>query len=91
MAYNITGVGTANVDADNFVPELWSAGVQNYIKKKFLLANLVNDVSFMVSNAGDTINILVLQKIQLQQQQYLHLGKQLLRLAILRQMIQKVH
>ena len=57
MANNITGVGTANTDADVFVPELWSAGVQNYIKKKFLLANLVNDVSFMVSNAGDTINI----------------------------------
>ena len=57
MAYNITGVGTANVDADNFVPELWSAGVQNYIKKKFLLANLVNDVSFMVAAAGDKINI----------------------------------
>ena len=57
MAYNITGVGTANTDADVFVPELWSAGVQNYIKKKFLLANLTNDVSFMVSNAGDTINI----------------------------------
>tara|TARA_R100000664_G_C2751214_1_gene138497 strand:- start:1085 stop:1972 length:888 start_codon:yes stop_codon:yes gene_type:complete len=57
MANNITGVGTANTDADVFVPELWSSGVQNYIKKKFLLANLVNDVSFMVSNAGDTINI----------------------------------
>ena len=48
MANNITGVGTANTDADAFVPELWSAGVQNYIKKKFLLANSVNDVSFMV-------------------------------------------
>ena len=57
MAYNITGVGTANVDADNFVPELWSAGVENYIKKKFVLANLVNDVSFMVAAAGDKINI----------------------------------
>ena len=57
MANNITGVGTANTDADAFVPELWSAGVQNYIKKKFLLANLVNDVSFMVSSAGDKINI----------------------------------
>ena len=57
MANNITGVGTANTDADAFVPELWSAGVENYIKKKFVLANLVNDVSFMVSTAGDTINI----------------------------------
>ncbi len=57
MANNITGVGTANVDADNFVPELWSAGVENYIKKKFVLANLVNDVSFMVAAAGDKINI----------------------------------
>tara|TARA_Y100000401_G_scaffold41068_1_gene31219 strand:- start:647 stop:1534 length:888 start_codon:yes stop_codon:yes gene_type:complete len=57
MANNITGVGTANVDADVFVPELWSAGVQNYIKKKFVLANLTNDVSFMVQNGGDTINI----------------------------------
>ena len=56
MANNITGVGTANVDADNFVPELWSAGVENYIKKKFVLANLVNDVSFMVAAAGDKIN-----------------------------------
>ena len=50
MANNITGVGTANVDADAFVPELWSAGVQNYIKKKFVLANLTNDVSFMVQH-----------------------------------------
>tara|TARA_Y100001972_G_scaffold40843_1_gene50472 strand:+ start:446 stop:1333 length:888 start_codon:yes stop_codon:yes gene_type:complete len=57
MANNITGVGTANVDADAFVPELWSAGVENYIKKKFVLANLVNDVSFMVASAGDKINI----------------------------------
>tara|TARA_Y100001938_G_C8075754_1_gene425956 strand:- start:1059 stop:1946 length:888 start_codon:yes stop_codon:yes gene_type:complete len=57
MANNITGVGTANVDADAFVPELWSAGVENYIKKKFVLANLVNDVSFMVGAAGDKINI----------------------------------
>ena len=57
MANNITGVGTANVDADAFVPELWSAGVQNYIKKKFVLANLTNDVSFMVKNGGDTINV----------------------------------
>ena len=57
MANNITGVGTANLDADAFVPELWSAGVENYIKKKFVLANLVNDVSFMVGAAGDKINI----------------------------------
>ena len=57
MANNITGVGTANVDADAFVPELWSAGVQNYIRKKFVLANLTNDVSFMVQNGGDTINV----------------------------------
>mgnify|MGYP003134812585 FL=1 len=57
MANNITGVGTANTDADAFVPELWSTGVENYIRKKFVLANLVNDVSFMVSTAGDTINI----------------------------------
>ena len=57
MANNITGVGTANVDADAFVPELWSAGVENYIKKKFVLANLVNDVSFMVASAGDKFNI----------------------------------
>ena len=57
MANNITGVGTANTDADAFVPELWSAGVENYIKKKFVLANLVNDVSFMVAAAGDKINI----------------------------------
>ena len=57
MATNITGVGTASADADAFVPELWSAGVQNYIQKKFVLANLTNDVSFMVKNAGDTINV----------------------------------
>ena len=57
MANNLTGGGTANTDADAFVPELWSAGVENYIKKKFVLANLVNDVSFMVGSAGDKINI----------------------------------
>ena len=57
MANNITGVGTTNVDADAFVPSLWSSGVQNYIKKKFILAGLTNDVSFMVKNAGDTINV----------------------------------
>ena len=57
MANNITGVGTANTDADAFVPELWSAGVQNYINKKFVLAALTNDVSFMVQNSGDTVNI----------------------------------
>ena len=37
MAYNKTRVQSGD-SADNFVPELWSAGVQNYIKKRFVLA-----------------------------------------------------
>ena len=57
MATTITGVGAADVRADAFVPQMWAGGVQNYIKKKFLLAGLTNDVSFMVSGAGDTINV----------------------------------
>ena len=57
MATNITGVGTATHDADAFVPQMWASGVENYIKQAFICANLVNDVSFMVSEAGDTINI----------------------------------
>ena len=57
MATTITGVGAANVRADAFVPQMWSSGIQNYIAKRFVLANLVNDISFMLQNAGDTINL----------------------------------
>ena len=56
MAYNKTRVQSGD-SADNFVPEMWGNGVQNYIAKKFVLANLTNDVSFMLKGAGDTINI----------------------------------
>ncbi len=56
MAYNKTRVQSGD-SADNFVPEMWGNGVQNYIKQKFILAGLTNDVSFMLKGAGDTINI----------------------------------
>ena len=55
MANNITGVGTANTDADAFVPELWSAGVQNYIKKKFVLANLVNESALLAARKNKRV------------------------------------
>ncbi len=57
MATNITGVGTASADADAFVPSMWANGVENYIKQSFVFANLVNDISFMVSEAGDSVNV----------------------------------
>ena len=57
MATTITGVGASGVRADDFVPELWSGAVQNYIQKRFILANLVKDVSPLLKNAGDTINV----------------------------------
>ena len=56
MAYNKTRVQSGD-SADNFVPEMWGNGVQNYIKQRFILAGLTNDVSFMLKGAGDTINI----------------------------------
>ena len=52
-----TGVGTATEGADAFVPELWSTGIQNYIQKRLRWGGLCTDLSSLISNSGDTINI----------------------------------
>ena len=58
MAYTNTRVGTANTDLDDFVPELWAAGINNYIEEQFVLANIVDtSLSSLVKQRGDVVHI----------------------------------
>ena len=58
QAYVNTSVGTANTDLDDFVPQLWSEGINNYIEEQFVLANIVDtSLSSLVSKQGDVIHI----------------------------------
>ena len=58
MAYTNTRVGTANTDLDDFVPELWAEGINNYIEEQFVLANIVDtSLSSLVKQRGDVVHI----------------------------------
>jgi len=58
MAYVNTSVGTANTDLDDFVPQLWSEGINNYIEEQFVLANIVDtSLSSLVKQRGDVVHI----------------------------------
>ena len=58
MAYVNTSVGTANTDLDDFVPELWAEGINNYIEEQFVLANIVDtSLSSLVKQRGDVVHI----------------------------------
>ena len=58
QAYVNTSVGSANTDLDDFVPQLWSEGINNYIEEQFVLANIVDtSLSSLVSKQGDVIHI----------------------------------
>ena len=51
-----TGAETVTTDA-NFIPEVWSKGVYENLKKKLVFANLVTRYDSDVKNAGDTIHV----------------------------------
>ena len=58
MAYVNTSVGTANTDLDDFVPQLWSKGINDYMSEQFVLANIVDtSLSALVKKKGDVVNI----------------------------------
>lgn len=58
MAYVNTSVGTANTDLDDFVPQLWAEGINNYIEEQFVLANIVDtSLSALVKQRGDVVHI----------------------------------
>ena len=58
MAYVNTSVGSANTDLDDFVPQLWSKGINDYISEQFVLANIVDtSLSALVQQKGDVVNI----------------------------------
>ena len=58
MAYVNTNVGSANTDLDDFVPQLWSEGINNYIEEQFVLANIVDtSLSALVQKKGDVVHI----------------------------------
>ena len=58
MAYVNTSVGSANTDLDDFVPQLWSEGINNYIEEQFVLANIVDtSLSALVQKKGDVVHI----------------------------------
>ena len=58
MAYVNTSVGSANTDLDDFVPQMWADGINNYIEEQFVLANIVDtSLSGLVSQKGDVVNI----------------------------------
>tara|TARA_R110002012_G_scaffold59266_7_gene154759 strand:+ start:474 stop:1376 length:903 start_codon:yes stop_codon:yes gene_type:complete len=58
MAYVNTSTGSANTDLDDFVPQLWSEGINNYIEEQFVLANVVDtSLSALVQKRGDVVHI----------------------------------
>ena len=58
MAYVNTQVGAANTDIDDFIPQLWAKGINDYISEQFVLANIVDtSLSALVQQKGDVVNI----------------------------------
>ena len=56
--YVNTSVGSNNTDLDDFIPQLWSNGVNDYIEEQFVLAGIVDtSLSALVKQKGDVVNI----------------------------------
>ena len=53
------GLQDSSVDSGlhNFIPEVWGASVQDYMKKALVYGSLANDFSAMVANGGDLIHL----------------------------------
>lgn len=58
-AFLTGGLQDSAVDAglQKFIPEIWGASVQDYMEKALVYGNLANDLSAMVANGGDLINL----------------------------------
>jgi hypothetical protein len=48
---------TANTSVENLVPELWSDMIFDYLQKKLVFKNLIQDYSELVRNSGDVIHV----------------------------------
>jgi len=58
MAYGDLGAGnTGLTEVDVFIPELWSDAVYDYLERKLVFRNLVDDYSPLVKGKGDVINV----------------------------------
>ena len=57
MAYVNTSTASGT-DLDDFIPQLWSKGINDYISEQFVLANIVDtSLSALVQKKGDIVNI----------------------------------
>ena len=57
MAYVNTSTASGT-DLDDFIPQLWSKGVIDYMEEQFVLANIVDtSLSALVQKKGDIVNI----------------------------------
>ena len=57
MAYVNTSTASGT-DLDDFIPQLWSEGIIDYMEEQFVLANIVDtSLSALVQKKGDIINI----------------------------------
>ena len=58
-----TNFGTADANAENLVPELWSDIITDYLNKKLVFTNVVQDWSDLISGKGDVIHVPKLQEV----------------------------
>ena len=57
MAYVNTSTASGT-DLDDFIPQLWSKGILDYMEEQFVLANIVDtSLSALVKAKGDIVNI----------------------------------
>ena len=57
MAYVNTSTASG-ADLDDFIPQLWSKGIIDYMEEQFVLANIVDtSLSALVQKKGDIVNI----------------------------------
>ena len=57
MAYVNTSTASGT-DLDDFIPQLWSKGIIDYMEEQFVLANIVDtSLSALVKKKGDIVNI----------------------------------
>ena len=47
----------ANTSVENLVPELWSDMIFDYLQKKLIFKNVVQDYSELVRDRGDVIHV----------------------------------
>ena len=58
MAYVQTRVGNADEAIDDFIPQMWAKGVNDYVSEKFVISALMDtSLSSLVSKKGDVVNI----------------------------------